>query len=88
MSFEDISTANIPVVCDFPEVFLDEVLGMSIDRDIEFHIEVAPGTYPIPKAPYRMALAELKELKMQLQELLDKGFIRSSLSPWGAPCYL
>ena len=52
---------------------------------MEFTIDVAPGTTPISKAPYRMAPLELKELKIQLQELLDKGFIRPSVSPWGAP---
>lgn len=56
-----------------------------MDREIEFTIEVAPGTQPVSKAPYRMAPVELKELKIQLQELLDKGFIRPSTSPWGAP---
>ncbi|KAL0543937.1 hypothetical protein IC582_019043 [Cucumis melo] len=53
--------------------------------EIDFAIELEPGTAPISRAPYRMALAELKELKVQLQELLDKGFIRLSVSPWGAP---
>ncbi|TYK18698.1 ty3-gypsy retrotransposon protein [Cucumis melo var. makuwa] len=54
-------------------------------REIEFAIELEPGTVPISRAPYRMAPTELKELKVQLQELLDKGFIRPSVSPWGAP---
>jgi hypothetical protein len=58
---------------------------MPPDRDIEFAIELQPGTAPISKRPYRMPLAELAELKKQLQELLDKGFIRSSTSPWGCP---
>jgi len=55
------------------------------DREIEFTIELLPGTAPISKAPYSMALAELVELKKQLQELLDKGLIQPSVSPWGAP---
>ena len=71
-SSEDVSIANILVVHDFPEVFPDGVSGMLIDKDIEFHIEVVPGTHPIYKAPDRMALAELKELKTQLQELLTR----------------
>ena len=52
---------------------------------MEFTIELVPGTAPISKAPYRMAPVELKELKEQLQDLLDKGFIKPSVSPWGAP---
>ena len=60
-------------------------LQLPPDREIEFVIDVIPGTTPISKAAYRMAPTELKELKLQLQELLDKGFIRPSFSPWGAP---
>jgi hypothetical protein len=63
--------------------FPDELPGMPPDRDIEFAIELQPGTAPISKRPYRMPPAELAELKKQLQELLDKGFIRPSTSPWG-----
>ena len=82
-SFEDVSIANVPVVRDFPEVFPDELPRMPIDRDIEFDIEVVLRTHPISKAPYCIALVELKKLKTQLQELLDKVFIRSSVSSWG-----
>ena len=59
--------------------------GLPPDRDIDFCIDVEPGTRPISIPPYRMAPAELKELKEQLQDLLSKGFIRPSVSPWGAP---
>jgi hypothetical protein len=76
---------RIPVVCDYPDVFPDELPGMPPDRDIEFAIELQPETAPISKRPYRMPPAELAELKKQLQELLDKGFIRPSTSPWGCP---
>jgi hypothetical protein len=76
---------RIPVVCDYPDVFPDELPRMPLDRDIEFMIELQPGTAPISKRPYRMPPAELAELKKQLQELLDKGFIRPSTSPWGCP---
>jgi hypothetical protein len=76
---------KIPVVCNYPDVFPDELPGMPPDRDIEFAIELQPGTAPISKRPYRMPPAELAELKKQLQELLDKGFIRPSTSPWGCP---
>jgi hypothetical protein len=76
---------RIPVVRDYPDVFPKELLGMPPDRDIEFAIELQPGTAPISKRPYRMPPTELAELKKQLQELLDKGFIRPSTSPWGCP---
>ena len=59
--------------------------GLPPEREIEFCIDVVPGTDPISMPPYRMAPAELSELKEQLQDLLDKGFIRPSISPWGAP---
>jgi hypothetical protein len=62
---------RIPVVCDYPDVFPDELPGMPPDRDIEFAIELQPGTTQISKKPYRMPPAELAELKKQLQELLD-----------------
>jgi hypothetical protein len=76
---------KIPVVCEYADVFPDELPGMPPDWDIEFAIELQPGTTPISKRPYRMPPAELAELKKQLQELLDKGFIRPSTSPWGCP---
>ncbi|WVZ51030.1 hypothetical protein U9M48_002222 [Paspalum notatum var. saurae] len=76
---------NIPVVCDFPDVFPEELPGLPPDRDVEFRIDLVPGTAPVSKRPYRMAPDELKELKIQLQEQLDKGFIRPSSSPWGCP---
>jgi hypothetical protein len=76
---------RIPVVCEYPDVFLDELPGMPPDRDIEFAIELQPRTAPISKRPYRMPPAELAELKKQLQELLDKRFIHPSTSLWGCP---
>jgi hypothetical protein len=76
---------RIPVVCEYPDVFPDELPGMPPDRDIEFAIELQPGPAPISKRPYRMPPVELAELKKQLQELLEKGFIRPSTSPWGCP---
>jgi hypothetical protein len=76
---------KIPVVCEYSDVFPEELPGMSPEWDIEFAIELQPGTTPISKRPYRMPPAELAELKKQLQELLDKGFIRPSTSPWGCP---
>ncbi|WVZ96841.1 hypothetical protein U9M48_042424 [Paspalum notatum var. saurae] len=76
---------KIPVVCDFLDVFLEELPGLPPDRDVEFKIDLVPGTAPVSRRPYRMAPDELKELKTQLQEPLDKGFIRPSSSPWGCP---
>jgi hypothetical protein len=76
---------RIPVVYEYPDVFPDELSGMPPDRDIEFAIELQPRTAPISKRPYRMPPVELAELKKQLQELLDKGFISPSTSPWGCP---
>ncbi|KAL8156048.1 hypothetical protein AgCh_001214 [Apium graveolens] len=85
MEKESVRIEDIPIVRDFPDVFLDELPGLPADREIEFMIDLAPGTKPVSKAPYRMALVEMKELATQLQELLDKGVIRPTVSPWGAP---
>jgi hypothetical protein len=79
---------NIPVVQEFADVFPEEVPGLPPKRDIDFTIELIPGAAPVSRAPYRMSVPELTELKMQLQELLDKNYIRPSVSPWGAQCYL
>jgi hypothetical protein len=76
---------KIPVVCEYADVFPNELPGMPPDRDIEFAIELQPRTTPISKRPYWMPPAKLAELKKQLQELLDKGFIRPSTSPCGCP---
>jgi hypothetical protein len=81
----DVKVKDIPIVCEYPDVFPDDLPGMPPDRDIEFIIELQPGTAPISKRPYRMPPNELAELKIQLQDLLDKGFIRPSASPWGCP---
>ena len=71
----------IRVVKEFTNVFPKELPGIPLEREVDFFIENLSGTTPISKAPYRMAPTELKELKIQLQELLDKGFIRPSVSP-------
>ncbi|KAA3487309.1 DNA/RNA polymerases superfamily protein [Gossypium australe] len=76
---------SVPVVCEFSDVFPEELLGLAPIREVEFGIDLLPGTKPILIAPYRMAPTELKELKSQLQELTDRGFARPSFSPWGAP---
>jgi hypothetical protein len=76
---------EVPVVNEFPDVFPKELPGMPPDRDIEFVIELKSVTTPIYKTPYRMATLELAKLKEHIKELLEKGFIHPSLSPWGAP---
>jgi hypothetical protein len=77
--------SEVLVVNEFPDVFPEELPSMPPDRDIEFVIELKPGTAPIYKTPYRMDTPELAELKEHVKELLEKGFIYPSSSPWGAP---
>ncbi|XP_071740383.1 uncharacterized protein [Rutidosis leptorrhynchoides] len=85
LSIESLSLENIDVVREFPDVFPDELQGLPPVREVEFSIDLISGSQPISKAPYRMAPLDLQELKEQLQELIDCGFIRPSVSPWGAP---
>ncbi|XP_073031302.1 uncharacterized protein [Primulina eburnea] len=80
-----IDVKNISAVDEFPDVFLDEIPGFPPEREVEAEIELVPGTVPISRAPYRSAPTEMKELKQQLQDLLDKVYIRPSVSSWGAP---
>src|ERR1051325_4282460 len=80
--------ANFPVVCDFPEVFPDEIPSAPPEREVEFSVDLVPGTRPISMEPYRMSASELAELKSQLEYLLEKKFVRPSVSPWGAPVLL
>ena len=75
----------IPVIKEFPDVFPEELPGLPPKREVDLFIEVLLGTIPIFRAPYRMAPTELKELKTQLHELLDKRIIGPNVSPWGAP---
>jgi hypothetical protein len=79
------SLEEIKVVNEYPDVFPDELPGMPPDRDIEFSIELIPGTAPIYKRPYGMNVKDLAELKKQIDDLLSKGYIRPSSSPWGSP---
>jgi hypothetical protein len=74
---------DIRVVCDYPDVFPEELLGMPPDRDVEFIIDLLPSTAPISKRPYRMSSDQLQKLKAQIKDLMGKGFIRASSSPWG-----
>ena len=81
----EVKLENVPVVCEFPDVFSEDLSGLPPDRELEFGIEVLPSSAPISIPPYRMAPMELKELKTQLQDLVDKRFIRLSVSPWAVP---
>ena len=72
------------IVCELVDVFLDELPGLPPQRAVDFSIELHSGTLPISMTPHRMAPVEWQQLRVQLQELLDKGFIRPSTSPWGA----
>jgi hypothetical protein len=72
---------DIPVACEFSDVFSEDLPGMPPDRDVEFTIKLQPSTSPISRRPYKMTPKELSELKLQLKELLDKGYIRPSSSP-------
>ncbi|GKG14752.1 hypothetical protein Tco_0354352, partial [Tanacetum coccineum] len=74
-----------PIVQDFPEVFPEDLPGLPPTRPVEFQIDLIPGAAPVARAPYPLAPSEMKELSEQLQKLSDKGFIRPSSSPWGAP---
>jgi hypothetical protein len=73
------------VVKEFPDVFPEELPGLPPEREVEVSIDTFPRVPPIAQQPYRMALEKLNELKTQLQELLDKGFIQPNNSPWGVP---
>nr|GEV24453.1 putative reverse transcriptase domain-containing protein [Tanacetum cinerariifolium] len=76
---------DVPIVQDFPEVFPEDFSGIPPTRQVEFQIDVVPGATLVARVPYRLAPSEMKELLDQLKELVDKGFIRPSFSPWGAP---
>ncbi|KAD4385652.1 hypothetical protein E3N88_25821 [Mikania micrantha] len=80
-----IKIQDVPIVRDFAEVFPDDLPGLPPERAVQFRIDLMPGATPVAKSPYRLAPSEMQELSNQLQELLDKGFIRPSFSPWGAP---
>ncbi|GJZ39513.1 putative reverse transcriptase domain-containing protein [Tanacetum coccineum] len=76
---------DVPIVQDSPKVFPEDLSGLPPTRQVEFQIDLVPGAAPIARAPYRLSPSEMKELSEQLKELSDKGFIRPSSSPWGAP---
>nr|GFC35605.1 putative reverse transcriptase domain-containing protein [Tanacetum cinerariifolium] len=76
---------DVPIIQDFSKVFPEDLPGLLPARPVEFRIDLIPGAAPVARAPYRLAPSEMKELSEQLQELFEKGFIRPSSSPWGAP---
>ena len=77
---------KLQVVCEFPEVFLDEIPDVPPEREVEFSIDLVPGTKPVSVTPYHMLGSELAEMKKQLEDLLDKKFVRPSVSPWERRC--
>jgi len=79
----ETSLKNIPIVQEFPDVFSEEIPSIPLPREVVFCIDVILGSTPISQAPYRMTPVELKELNIQLDELLEKGYIRPNMSPWG-----
>ncbi|GJZ01712.1 putative reverse transcriptase domain-containing protein [Tanacetum coccineum] len=82
---EEKRLKDVPIIRDFPKVFPEDFPGLPPTRQVEFQIDLVPGAAPVARAPYRLAPSELQELSTQMQELSDKGFIRPSSSPWGAP---
>jgi hypothetical protein len=82
---EKPSLEDHPTLREYRDVFLEEVLGLHPRRDIEFSIELSPGAVPVSRTPYRMSTPELVELKLQLKEMMDKGYIHPNVSPWGSP---
>jgi hypothetical protein len=82
---KELKVEDHPVLWEFKDVFPEEVPGLPPKRDLDFSIDLMPGVVPTSKVPYRMSTPELVELKVQLKEMLDKGYIRPSVSPWGAP---
>ncbi|GJT35360.1 putative reverse transcriptase domain-containing protein [Tanacetum coccineum] len=84
---EEKRLEDVPTVRDFPEVFPEDLPGLPLTRQVEFQIDLVPGAAPVARAPYRLAPSKLQELSTQLQEISDKGFIRPSSPPWGAPVF-
>lgn len=83
-----MSINELHIVCEFPKVFVGDIFELPSEREIEFAINLIPGTRPIYMEPYRTSVSELEKLKSQLGKLLENKFIRPSVSPWGAPMLL
>jgi hypothetical protein len=86
-SVEDdkLNLEDHPILREYRDMFPEEVLGLPLRRDIEFLIELASGAVPVSRTPYRMSTPDLVELKLQLKEMMDKGYVWPIMSPWGAP---
>ncbi|GKG19457.1 hypothetical protein Tco_0376556, partial [Tanacetum coccineum] len=82
---EEKRLEDVPILRDFPEVFSEDLPGLPPTRQVEFQIDLVPSVTSVARAPYRLAPSKMKELSEQLKELSDKGFIRPSSSPLGAP---
>ena len=82
---DKLKLEDIPILREYSYVFLEEILGLPPKRELDFTIELVPGAVPSSKSSYQMNILELNELKSQLKELIDKKYIRPSVSPWGAP---
>ena len=82
---KEVSLSSVPVVREFQDVFPEDLPGLPPSRQLDFRIDLIPNAAPVAKSPYRLAPTEMQELAAQLKELQDKGFIRPSQSPWGAP---
>ena len=82
---DKLKIENVPISKEYTDVFPEEIPGLPPKRELDFTIELVPGAVPSSKDPYRMNILELNELKSQLKELIDKNYIRPSVSPWGAP---
>nr|GFC23480.1 putative reverse transcriptase domain-containing protein [Tanacetum cinerariifolium] len=85
MKVNESKLKDIPVVREFSNVFPEDLSGLPLSREVVFRIDLIHGAMPVAKSPYRLAPTEMQELANQLKELQDKGFIRPSSSPWGAP---
>ncbi len=85
LTLNQVALQEIPIVQDYPDVFPEYLPGMPPKRDIEFRIDLVPGANPIHKRPYKMAANGLAEVKRQVDDLLQKRYIRPNTSPWGAP---
>nr|GFA45316.1 retrotransposable element Tf2 [Tanacetum cinerariifolium] len=88
MKVNESKLEDIPVVREFHDVFSEDLSGLPPSREVEFRIDLIHGAMPVAKSPYRLAPTEMQELANQLKELQDKGFIRPSSSPWGAPVFI
>lgn len=81
----DVMANDMSIVCEFPDVFYEDVYDLPPEREVEFAIDLVHGTRPMPMTPYQMSTSELGELKKQLEDLLEKKFVRPSVSLWGVP---